>query len=73
MDLANKFVQLGMVPALAKAVADAIAEAGQEQAVAWADIDGAQAGVEAAVAAKTEVAALNGSSTAANIVTALQA
>lgn len=73
MDLANKFVQLGMVPALAKAVADAITEAGQEQAVAWADIEGADAGVAAAVAAKTEIAALNSESTAADVVAALQA
>lgn len=73
MNLANKLVQLGMVPELAKVVAQAIAEAGETQTVAWGDIEGAQEGVEAAVAAKTEIAALSGGSTAANIVTALKA
>lgn len=67
----RRLVELGMVPELAKEVAAQIDAA--VAAVAWANITGAQAGVEAAVAAKTEIAALTGSSTAANIVTALQA
>lgn len=69
---AEKFVALGINPDLAKALSDAILDA-VVTTLAWADITGTQAGVEAAVAAKTEIAALTGSSTAADIVTALQA
>lgn len=42
-------------------------------ALPWANVTGTQPGVEDAVAAKTQIAALSGSSTAAEIVTALKA
>ena len=61
----DKLVALGMAPELAATVVSLIS------AVA-ADIPDADA-INAAVSAKTEIAALTGSSTAANIVTALQA
>ena len=75
MTLANtrKFTELGLAPELAKAVSDAIDAAASGVTVAWGDVTGTQDGVEVAVAAKTEIAALTGSSTAADIVTALQA
>lgn len=73
MDNAQKLVQLGMPTQLAAELAAQIAAAGTPQAVAWAGVTGTQAGVEAAVAAKTEIAALTGSSTAADIVAALKA
>lgn len=63
----RRLVELGMVPELAKEVAAQIV------AAVSADSPEFAAAVEAAVAAKTEIAALTGSSTAANIVTALQA
>ena len=68
----RRLTALGMSPELATEVAAQI-DAAAAATVAWADVTGTQAGVEAAVAAKTEIAALTGSSTAANIVTALQA
>ena len=67
----RRLVELGMVPELAKEIAAQIDAA--VGAVAWANVTGTQAGVEAAVAAKTEIAALDGSSNAAAIVAALKA
>jgi hypothetical protein len=64
-------INLGMQPELAKAV-DALITA-SVGAITPADITGFNAAVETAVSSKTEIAALTGSSTAANIVTALQA
>lgn len=55
------------VKVLRAIVADAVSS------VAWANITGAQAGVEAAVAAKTEIDALTSGSDAADIVAALKA
>lgn len=68
---ATRLVELGMPPELAKEVAAQIS--GVIATVPWANVSGAQAGVEAAVSAKTEIAALTGGSNAAAIVTALQA
>lgn len=68
---AEKLVNLGFPTEQAKLLQTMIAEA--VAAVTPADIEGFDAAVEAAVAAKTEIAALTGGSTAANIVTALQA
>lgn len=68
---AQKLVNLGFPAEQAKLLETMIAQA--VAAVTPADIVGFDAAVEAAVAAKTEIAALTGSSTAANIVTALQA
>lgn len=68
----NQLSETGFTAAQIKALRDLISEA-TGGSVAWADVTGAQAGVEAAVAAKTEIAALTGSSTAADIVTALKA
>lgn len=62
----TRLVELGMVPELAKELATQINA--ETAAVAYTDADAV-----AAVADKTEIAALTGSSTAANIVTALQA
>lgn len=64
----RKFTALGMVPALAKAVATAI-----DAAATPANITGFNAAVEDAVAAKTQIAALSGASDAAAIVAALKA
>lgn len=69
----RRLVELGMVPELAKEVAAQIEAAAGGGSVAWGDVTGTQAGVEAAVAAKTEIAALDSESTAADIVAALQA
>lgn len=68
----KRLIELGMPTELAKEVAEQIAAAGGGS-VAWGDVTGAQAGVEAAVAAKTQVAALTSGSDAADIVAALQA
>lgn len=57
----EKLINLGMPPELAKAVVEIAAGA-------YTDAD-----AEAAIAAKTEIAALTGGSSAADIVTALQA
>lgn len=62
---ARRLVELGMPPELAKEVAAQIAAA---SGTPYTDADAV-----AAVAAKTEIAALTGSSVAADIVTALQA
>jgi hypothetical protein len=63
---AEKLVNLGMPTQLAQAVQDMIAAA--TTGLSYSDAD-----AEAAIAAKTEVAALTPSSTAADIVAALQA
>lgn len=68
---ARRLIELGLPPQLATELANQID--GVIGDVPWANISGAQDGVEAAVAAKTEIAALTGSSTADNIVTALKA
>ena len=68
---AERLMRLGVSAELAKELADQIAAA--VSAVAWANVTGSQAGVEAAVAAKTEIAALTSGSNAADIVAALQA
>ena len=68
---AERLMRLGVSADLAKELADQIAAA--VSAVAWANVTGSQAGVEAAVAAKTEIAALTSGSNAADIVAALQA
>ena len=68
---AERLMRLGVSAELAKELADQIAAA--VSAVAWANITGSQAGVEAAVAAKTEIAALTSGSAAADIVAALKA
>lgn len=68
---AEKLVNLGFPTQQAVLLQAMIAEA--VAAVTPEDIAGFDAAVEAAVAAKTEIAALTGASTAANIVTALQA
>lgn len=62
----RRLCELGMAPELAKEVAAQITAAAAS--VAYTDADAV-----AAVKNKTEIAALTGSSTAANIVTALQA
>lgn len=67
----RRLTALGMAPELATEVADQITT--DTASIAWADVTGTQAGVEAAVAAKTEIAALTAGSTAAQIVAALQA
>lgn len=59
---AKKLTELGMATELAKQVASQVADAAPTNAE-----------IEAAIAAKTEIAALTGSSTAADIVAALQA
>lgn len=69
---AQKFINLGMPADLAKVLAEAI-ESSVVDSIAWANVTGSQAGVEAAVAAKTEIAALTSGSDAAAIVAALQA
>lgn len=61
----KRLIELGMVPELAKELATQI-EA--EATAAYTDADARNA-----IKTKTEVAALTGSSTAANITTALQA
>lgn len=53
----RRLVELSMVPPLAKEVAAQI-DAASGGSVAWDSITGTQAGVEDAVAAKTEIAAL---------------
>lgn len=68
---AERLMRLGVSAELTKELADQIAAA--VSAVAWANVTGSQAGVEAAVAAKTEIAALTSGSNAADIVAALQA
>ena len=65
MSDARKLAELGMSPVLAKEVAAQIAAAA---GTPYTDADAV-----AAVAAKTEVAALDAQSTAADIVAALQA
>lgn len=72
LSLAEKLQRVGMPGEQAKLLADAIANAGGGS-VDWGDITGAQAGVEAAVAAKTEIASLTSGSDAADVVAALQA
>jgi hypothetical protein len=67
----RKLIGVGVPPETAKVIDEIITASGAS--IAWADVTGTQAGVEAAVAAKTEIAALTGSSTAADIVAALQA
>jgi hypothetical protein len=67
----RRLIELGMPAELAKEVANQIDAA--VAAVTPSDITGFDTAVEEAVAAKTEIAALTGGSTAANIVTALQA
>lgn len=62
----TRLVELGMVPELAKELATQINA--ETAAATYTDAEAV-----AAVADKTEIAALTGSSTAANIVTALQA
>lgn len=71
MTKAEALVHLGMPAELAKQLAAWIES--PAASVAWANVTGAQAGVEAAVAAKTEIAALTSGSNAADIVAALQA
>lgn len=71
LDGVQTLIVLGMQPELAKAVEALIAA--QVAAITPADITGFDAAVETAVADKTEIAALTGASTAADIVTALQA
>lgn len=61
---AQKFIALGLNVELAKAISDAIDAA----AGSYTDTEARNA-----IKTKTEIAALTGSSTAANIVTALQA
>lgn len=68
----RRLVELGLPPELAKEIAAQI-EAAAGSTVAWADVTGSQAGVETAVSAKTEIAALTSGSDAAAIVAALQA
>lgn len=68
--LAEQLMRVGMPAEQARLLSEAISGAGS---VAWANVTGTQAGVEAAVAAKNEIAALTGSSDAAAIVAALQA
>lgn len=68
---AERLMRLGVSAELAKELSAQIAEA--VSAVAWANVTGSQAGVEAAVAAKAEIAALTSGSNAADIVAALQA
>lgn len=53
----RKMMAVG-IPAEAAKVVDEVVTTASGGAVAWADVTGAQAGVEAAVAAKTSVAAL---------------
>lgn len=72
MTIAAKMISQGMSPELAKIIAAAITEAAGGS-VAWADVTGSQAGVEAAVKAKPAIAALTSGSDAAAIVAALQA
>lgn len=74
----RRLVELGMPPELAKEVAAQIDAGGGS--VAWDDVSGkpstfpaSPASVEAAVAAKTEIAALDSESTTAEVVAALQA
>lgn len=67
----RKFYGLGMAPELAANVAEAID--GAAGSPDWANINGTQAGVEAAVKAKAAIAALTSGSTAADIVAALKA
>lgn len=62
---ARRLVELGMPPELAKEIATQVAA---EVGTPYTDAD-----AEAAIATKTEIAALTGASTAADIVTALQA
>ena len=69
---AERLMRLGVSAELAKELADQIAAASGGP-VAWSDVTGSQAGVEAAVAAKTEIAALTSGSDAADIVAALKA
>lgn len=64
MASAQRLIELGLPPVLAKEISDQI-EAAQAAPSA--------AAIEAAIAAKTEIAALTGASTAGDIVTALQA
>lgn len=68
----RRLMALGMPGELAKEIAAQIDAAGGGS-VAWGDVTGSQAGVEVAVAAKTEIAALTSGSDAAAIVAALQA
>ncbi len=72
---AEKLVNLGFPTEQAKLLQTMIEQAitAAVAAITPADIEGFDEAVEEAVAAKTEIAALTGSSTAANIVTALQA
>lgn len=62
----KRLIELGMVPELAKELASQIDT--ETAAVAYTDADARNA-----IKTKTEIAALTGSSTAANITTALQA
>lgn len=68
----RRLCELGMPTELAKEVARQI-DAAAGGSVVWSEISGTQAGVEAAVAAKSEIAALTSSSDAEAIVAALQA
>ncbi|MCO5157585.1 MAG: hypothetical protein M9945_12695 [Aquamicrobium sp.] len=72
LSLAEQLQRVGMPGEQAKLLADAIANAGGGP-VAWGNITGAQAGVEVAVAAKAQIAALTSGSDAADVVAALQA
>lgn len=67
----RKLMAVGVPAEMAKVIDEIVTSSGAS--IAWADVTGTQAGVEAAVAAKTEIAALTGSSTAADIVAALKA
>lgn len=71
MTKADQLVRIGMPPELAKLLASWIEGGGVS--VSWGNVTGTQAGVEAAVAAKAQIAALTSGSSAEDIVAALQA
>lgn len=68
----NQLSEAGFTATQVKLLRALVAEA-TGGSVAWASVTGTQTGVEAAVKAKPAIAALTGSSTAADIVTALKA
>lgn len=67
----RKMIGVGVPPEMAKVMDELLTSAGAS--IAWADVTGTQAGVEAAVKAKPAIAALTSGSDAAAIVAALQA
>lgn len=67
----RKLIGAGVPPETAKVIDELLTASGAS--IAWGDVTGTQAGVEAAIKAKTQIAALTGSSTAADIVAALKA